>query len=401
MSQKPRIVFVDDEVNILNGIRRSLRGMRANWDMEFFTSGQAALDGLSKAPAEVVVSDMRMPEMDGAQLLSQVKDRWPQTVRFILSGFSNEEAILRTIGPSHQYLAKPCESETLISAIERSINVRKLLGDTALSHIIDKIDAIPVLPEHLLKIIELTNQEKTSIREIGDLIAEDIALSASLLKLTNSAYFGLPTTITDPRKAVSLLGFETVKAVVLLAIVNTQIKTTEHTEHDMHQINVRSLEISQMANRIATAEKLPKDECDEVMCIGILMHVGSLLLLSQFSGMFARVTEYIDMHKSDICTAERAVFKTDHGAVGAYLLGLWGFNDNIVDSVFHHHEPSKSSTSLSILKCVHAAQYLGKRIDTDDPEACEGLLDNEFIERAKLRPKLEEWATLCQSVVKP
>ena len=117
MSQKPRIVFVDDEVNILNGIRRSLRGMRTSWDMEFFTSGQAALDGLSKAPAEVVVSDMRMPEMDGAQLLSQVKDRWPQTVRFILSGFSNEEAILRTICPSHQYRANPCESETLITAI--------------------------------------------------------------------------------------------------------------------------------------------------------------------------------------------------------------------------------------------------------------------------------------------
>jgi len=399
MSNKAKVVFVDDEHNILNGIRRSLRGMREHWDMEFFTSGREALAGLSKAPAHVVVSDMRMPEMDGAEFLSHVKKRWPQTVRIILSGFSSEETVLRTIGNSHRYLAKPCENEVLIDTIKHALGMRKILSDEALTRIINKIDNIPILPKHLIDIIELVNHEHASTREIGALVSQDVALSAQLLKLTNSAYFGLPVTVTDPQKAVAMLGFETVKTVVMLTAANTQLNVPARTEADVHRINVRSLQIAQMASQIASAYEVSKTECEEISCIGALMHVGSLVLVSQFPDDFARVVEIIEQEGCDVSTAERRVFGTDHGAVGAYLLGVWGFNDNIVDPILHHHHPSQSAMSDPVLICTHVAQYLGKRIENNAPEVCEGLLDAEFVAQVGIRSKLDQWASICQSVV--
>jgi len=399
MPTKPRIVFVDDEANILSGMRRSLRGMRERWDMAFFPSGGDALINLSERPADVVVSDMRMPEMDGVQLLSEVKKRWPQTVRFILSGFSSEEAILSTIGPSHQYLAKPCAGETLVDAVERSLNVRKLLGDENLLHVCEKIDNLPMLSNDLITIVNMMNSDRVSTRDIAELVSRDVMLSATLLKLTNSAYFGLPSTITDPQQVVALLGLETVKSVILLAIMNAQITMPERTLIDVHRINDRSIEISQIALKIAKSEGLSKATCDEIACIGILMHIGTLVLVSQFPDQFGHVIKTTEEQKIDISSAERSVFGTDHGAVGAYILGLWGFNDTIVDCVFHHHRPSLSATNKSILVCIHAAQYLGKCIEAEDPETCEDLLDQNFVEQMNLRPKLDEWANLCKSVI--
>ena len=104
---KKRILFVDDETMVLEGLHRMLRPMREEWEMVFVESGAQALDLMSQAPFDVVVSDMRMPRMNGAQLLAEVLKRYPQTVRLILSGHADRDLILKCVGSTHQYLAKP------------------------------------------------------------------------------------------------------------------------------------------------------------------------------------------------------------------------------------------------------------------------------------------------------
>src|SRR5450755_5082220 len=108
-----RIVFVDDELNILQAMRRSFHHMREEWSMEFVSSGAAALESLAKTPADVIVSDMRMPGMDGWQLLAEVKKLYPQMVRLVLSCHADPGSIMRLIGIAHQYISKPGESEIL------------------------------------------------------------------------------------------------------------------------------------------------------------------------------------------------------------------------------------------------------------------------------------------------
>ncbi|MBC8317540.1 MAG: response regulator [Desulfobulbaceae bacterium] len=117
---KKRILFVDDEPNILVGLRRMLRSLRKEIDMEFAESGKEALQVMSKASFDVVVSDMRMPGMDGAELLTEVRRLYPDTIRIILSGYAAAEAIMRTETIVHQFLHKPCEPQNIKDTLLRS-----------------------------------------------------------------------------------------------------------------------------------------------------------------------------------------------------------------------------------------------------------------------------------------
>lgn len=112
-----RILFVDDEQKILEGLRRRLHPMRHEWKMTFVTSGAEALETLMACPFDVVVSDMRMPGMDGAQLLAEVMRSYPKVVRIILSGYSDQEQLLKAEGSAHQFLPKPCETDAIKAAI--------------------------------------------------------------------------------------------------------------------------------------------------------------------------------------------------------------------------------------------------------------------------------------------
>ena len=104
------ILFVDDEQQILDGLKDLLRKQRKQWSMVFALGGQAALDELTQRPFDVVVSDMRMPGIDGATLLTRVKEMYPASARIILSGHADRDSIVRALPVAHQFLNRPCDA---------------------------------------------------------------------------------------------------------------------------------------------------------------------------------------------------------------------------------------------------------------------------------------------------
>jgi CheY-like chemotaxis protein len=141
-----RIVFVDDEVNILEGMRRAFHSMRGEWSMDFLPSGAAALESLAIAPADVIVSDMRMPGMDGWQLLAEVKKLYPHTVRLVLSGQADSTSVMRAVGTAQRYLAKPCASEAVKAAIAQTLTLRQLLSSDRLAQLVGAVGMLPSAP---------------------------------------------------------------------------------------------------------------------------------------------------------------------------------------------------------------------------------------------------------------
>jgi CheY-like chemotaxis protein len=212
---KKRVLFVDDEENLREGLRRMSYLLRGEWEMAFAESGAQALALLSKAPFDVIVSDMRMPGMDGARLLDEVRQRYPQMVRLILSGHSDREMILRAVGPSHQYLAKPCDIETLLATLTRAYALRELLMNEDLRRIITAMQTLPSRPAVYAAVVEAVQSPSVSLEKIGELIQRDIGMTAKILQLVNSAFFGLQRPMSSPVQAVRLLGLETVQALIL------------------------------------------------------------------------------------------------------------------------------------------------------------------------------------------
>lgn len=208
---KSHALFVDDEPLVLSGLRRMLRSLRHDWDMSFANSGQEALELLADGDFNVIVSDMRMPGMDGATLLNEVAKRHPAMARLVLSGHAELDAILRAVRPAHQFLAKPCDPKLLEQALQRIRDVRL---DDHQATICQKLGVHRRLPSPRAKIEELRvalAETPVDLKTVGNIVNTDIAMSVQVLRLVNSAFFGPPTKTCDPHRAVTILGADILK----------------------------------------------------------------------------------------------------------------------------------------------------------------------------------------------
>jgi HD-like signal output (HDOD) protein/CheY-like chemotaxis protein len=359
---KTSILFVDDEEQLLFGLRRMLREKRQDWDMQFVGSGKEALEVMSKKSFDVVVSDMRMPVMNGAELLSIIRERHPSTIRIILSGYVENEALLQSVGPSHQYLAKPCDSKTLKNTIDRALMVRERIGGANLRDLVSALGRMPTPSATYYKLTEELTSPKATIQSVSNIIERDITLAAQTLKLTNSAYFALPNNVNSIEQAVRLLGFKTLRNLVFVAGFYEAFSGDDWQMQTLEKLNRRSFTMARLAKRICQSEGLSESECEIAFSAALLAHVGTLVLVMNRPDDFERVIEEVEKNNRSIMEAEHAAFGASHASIGAYLLGLWGFSDPVVESVAFHHQPEVVDDSkFTASTAVYIAQYISRR----------------------------------------
>jgi|SRR5581483_328360 len=350
-----RILFVDDEPMVLQGLQRSLRSMRSDWEMAFVNGGQQALEAIGREFFDIVVTDMRMPGMSGVELLEEVKKRSPQSLRMVLSGQSDRDSILRCVNPAHQYLSKPCEGEELKSRLLRAFAVRELLQNSELKEVVAKLDKLPSLPTLYLQLTEELRSPEPSLAKIGKLIAADMAMTAKILQVVNSAFFGLRCTVSKASHAVDLLGLDTIRALVLSTHVFTQFRSDLLTDADIEHIWEHSVTASSYAKKIAMYEHCEQRMVDDCVTAALLHDAGKLIMAAALRDQYKKVLT-LAVEGKGLCEAEREVLGCSHAEIGAYLLGLWGLPGSIIEAVAWHHAPGFSvQTKFSAVVAVHVA----------------------------------------------
>jgi putative nucleotidyltransferase with HDIG domain len=355
---KRTILFVDDEPNILMGLKRMLRPMRDKWDMFFAGSGAEALAIMSKQQVDAVVSDMRMPGMDGPELLRRVMREHPDTIRFALSGYSDQELIGQSIAPTHQYLTKPCDEKQLVEALEQAMGARELVPNKALLDKLARIEHLPVLPEVYNRITAELAKGEPSPKEIGDIVARDVGMSANLLKLVNSAYFGLPRHIAAPQQAVIVLGVGVIRSVILSLHIFKSFENRVRQGFSLPMLWGHSMRTAAMARGIATQENLSKPESDHVYIAALLHDVGKLLLDAHCPEESERVYATVRAENRRVAEVEQEQLGLTHAEVGAYLLGLWGLPQQVVTAVASHHDETPAGNGLDAQDIVYFANLL-------------------------------------------
>lgn len=378
-----RVVFVDDEVNVLQAMQRTMHGMRHNWNMEFLPSAAAALDSLAKIPAEVIVSDMRMPGMDGWQLLAEVKKLYPQTVRLVLSGHADPGAIMRSVGIAHQYIAKPCDSATLKSAVLQSQALRNLLSSDVLALLVGDVGMLPSYPKAYQEISSCLQRPNASLTDAAGIIGRDVAMTANMMKLVNSAFFGARQTITSIERAVAYLGLDTLGALVLGHGV-FQSRGSSATDNALEELWRHSLRTASVARAISFHEKLPRARAEEAFLAGMLHDVGKVV--------FATRVDVAPGNPAASSQEMNAQAEAHHAMVGAYLMGLWGFPSQIVEAVAQHDTPSQRSDSgFGVTVLVHVADRLAHRSSTNIAAAKELGVEPGLLEGLGLASHLPHW----------
>jgi len=398
MSAEPkRILFVDDEKLVLDGLKRMLRVLRSEWDMTFVESAEEALRLLdeSRYPFDVLVTDMRMPGMDGAQLLDRVQARHPGVVRLILSGHAELELSMRSATSAHQFLTKPCSSDKIKSVVTRSFELHRRLNSEQLRDVVGKLRTLPTLPSCYSELTRAMADEDVTIQDVADIVARDSAITAKVLQLVSSSFFGIPRTIDSLRDAVGYLGLRNIRALVLqYGIVNEFDPTTAAPGFRIEAHQRHSLEVADLARRMHAGSRTLSEQA---FLAGILHDVGELVLATNMPELFERVQRLQSLGRVPAHELERRAIGVSHADVGAYLLGIWGMPDTIVDGALRHHTPSglPEANDLDVAATVHVADAL---LDEAARPAGRTRLDAELVARLRLEDRLDEWRRLASEI---
>lgn len=363
----PSILFVDDERNILKALRRLF--VDEEWDLLFAESGAEALEILAETPVDIVVSDFRMPEMDGYALLKEVQARYPATIRLFLSGYAEKESLSRSLaeGCAHMVLAKPWDDNELRQVITKSLADGKILkampGD--LQVLFNNIPSIPPMPEICRQVQAcLSDRENVSFEDLGALLETDVGMSASLLRWANSPIFGHMGQVDTVQRAIVVLGLAVIEGLVLSNSLVTSFEPADESRFDLRAYQRHSVAVGILARLLAIRHQ-PEAEpelADRAFTAGLLHDMGKLVEARYFEAELAEAFSLAEQETSLLQEAEKTVLGFSHGDVGSFLVSWWNLPDFIVEAVRWHHTPGDFSELGVIPKAVHVANVLAQKM---------------------------------------
>jgi len=403
---RKRLLFVDDDKMVLAGLRRALHDTSSVWEMTFAPGAQEALEALEQAPFDAVVTDMRMPSMDGAELLERVRDHYPEVIRIILSGQSEKEAMLRSIAPAHQYLAKPCDVRELKLRLSQAFASRDLVSNPAIAAAISRLRSLPSLPAIYSELTSALRSEHTSLAQIEEIIAKDVGMATRILQLANSAFIGVHGRVSRLREAVSLIGIETVRTLTLSIHVFSQFDRNSALAAPLAVLWEHSIRVAALAQRIAALETGNKSVAEECFAAGLLHDVGKIILLSERPKEYTELLKRLAVEPGPVEALEIEMLGCSHPQLGAYLVSMWGLPTSLAHAVAFHHRPSEAIESgfsaLTAVHCANAFVFAGDNSESPGsalPAESSGLpLDRAYLDSLGLSGRESAWRDLLPSV---
>jgi HD-like signal output (HDOD) protein/ActR/RegA family two-component response regulator len=333
-----RVLFVDDEPAILSGLGRMLRPLAAEIQSEFVSSGAEALARLAEAPFDVVVADIRMPAMDGASMLAEVRAAYPDMIRVVLSGHADVCRALCEVPVAHQFIAKPCDAATLRRVIGRSAALHALLRDRALQARIAKLGELPARPKLDSALAERRADPSATSGDLAQLFGQDARLTANLLGSVNTAFFALPRRVASIAAALGYLSTNLLRFLMLAASAKSALgPRAKLAGYDLDANQTHAL----LSANLAMQFFADKHARESAFAAGLLQNLGELLLAA--AGQ----------------TAPAADSETAHAHVGAHLLAEWSLPYGVVEAVAHHHHPERvAHDAFELVDAVYVATLI-------------------------------------------
>lgn len=396
-----RILFVDDEMKVLEELQRVLQSQRSEWEMAFAPGAMAALTLLEAAPFDVIVSDMRMPGMDGAALLEIVRRNYPSVLRVVVSDSAQLDASLRAVPVAHQFLMKPCQAATLRAAIDRATSLIEVLNSKLLASLVGSMQELPSLPRTYAELRHALSDPDSSMNHVVAIVERDVAISAKILQLVNSAFFGLTRDISDIKMAVNYLGMDILQNLVLSVEAFRTFKPKKALPgFSLEQFHLHAQLTAKIAARIPGQAGLPS----AVVVAAMLHDVGKLVLAERIPDHFARALSGSAQEKRPLYLVEEELIGVSHAEVGAYLLSLWGLPYPVVEAVAHHHHPDRiPQAKLDLTSVVYLSNLLAHEHSGQHKENASSIhveIDPKILESTGAAEHLPAWQKMAEEVAR-
>ena len=348
-----RILIVDDEVQIIKSLSRAF--FDTDYDILTAQSGEEALNILEDNEVNLVISDMRMPAMGGYELLSQIKVIYPKIIRVILSGYSEEQFIIKALikNIAKVYIFKPWNNEELLQCIKQLFLTEDLLTSNDLLLLINNLDELPTIKASQHRLLSMIEEDE-NIKNIAEEIEKDFAVSTKLLQVVNSAYYGVKT--GSILQASLYLGIQNIRSVILSISIINAIKAPGFEQCYFDTLWNHAL----LTNRLVSflyERFLNKKMPETAMSAGLLHNVGVLIMKNQLFNQYVQFKQKNENEQLSILDMELSAFKVTHQEVGGYLLSWWELPFPIVEAALFHHRPTDPNIiNTELVSCVHIAQ---------------------------------------------
>lgn len=377
-----RLVVVDDEQMVLDAIRRQFYSRRRDWESHYFLTGADALAFMEQHPTDVVMTDLNMAPMDGAELLRAVQERFPGTIRLLLTGAAGVKSTLPAALLAHQSFSKPCDPLDLRKAIERAFRTRLSSKTDRMRDLVGSMGALPSVPEVYSSLTRVMNDPDAGLKEVAAIIERDAAISMKLIQLANSSMFAVAQRVESVRDATSFLGMNLVRMLVLSAEVHQRFSAA--AAQPGFSLQREQAHGSLVAN-IARGMSDEREVADRYFLAGLLHDVGRIVLAAAGE-------------QEEEVSGSEVPF---HASVGAYLLTLWGIPLPVVEAVGRHHDPAEAEPAeFGIVTAVHVADALAHEVNLNQ-DAPMRPMDEEHLRRLGVLGRLPEWRALAEQLGRP
>jgi len=391
-----KLLLVDADPKLSVGLAQLFAGSPESFELRRAGSAREALDSLASAPCDIIVAELGLQGTNGGELLHQMRQQHPRSVRLLLAEPRQKELAARYAGAAHQTLPRGVSSNALHNALLRAGALHEVLNSERLMTLVGNLESLPSMPALYLSLIEAMRDPSSTVESLGQIIARDIGMTARVLQIVNSAVFGLREKISSPGQAATFLGLDTLRSLVLSVGVFSQFEPSEIEEFSVEQIWQHSLEVASFSRAILVSERCDRKLLEEGALAGMMHDCGKLVLASNRAKRLQAAFVLSERDGLDRAETERRLFGASHAGLGAYLLCEWGMPSAVVEAVCFHHSPGQCrEADFSLLTAVHVANCLS-HADLDAAEGEIPGLDWDYLERLGLARRVPHWLEACR-----
>ena len=364
------------------------------WEAYLADSGLDALDYLAEFECHAVVTDLRLEDMTGVQVLNQVARQHVRAQRILLADPGDLQSLLRCVGGVHQFLTKPCVARRVELVLERMQKLDGWLPSLNVQEIAGKLPRMPSPSSSYNELAAELELPAPRREVVADLLAHDPAMTAKLLQLVNSAAYGDPVDQSDPMAAFASQGLDTIKGLLRLAHQYSHFSAVQNSGFSPIKLWAHSRRVSRLAGWIAAEEQTDPALIQPAITAGLLHDIGKVAIAANLPRKFNEAQFHARASKVSIWVAEQQQFGATHSEVGGWLMCVWGLPLPVVEAVMLHHHPARqNSKRFTPLTAVHAANAIAKA--TSLSQAAE-LVDMGYLDSVKLRHRLAHWWDICR-----
>ncbi len=365
-----RVLFVDDEPLVLSGIENALLFADHEWETCFANSGEEAIAYLADAPFDVLVTDMKMPGISGADVLTHARRHRPAMVRIVLSGECDPDLAQRAMPLTHEFVSKPCDPDDLFEIIDRVSTASHSLDSPRIAELVGSLDTLPIQPRVFSEIQGCIERDE-GLRSIAQVVESDVAVATSVIRMANSAFYGFRNQATTVQEAVSRLGSDAVSGIAMNAELAS--RASPDLLQDLENLNNLSANVARIVRKMIGAE-VPM-----ASLAALMRSIGVVVFITCLGDEYQPIQEHFRATGLPDDEGELRLFGANHCEVGAYVLRMWKVDPIVVESVLHHRTLTPASPEAQ--RIIHAMAAADAALSPDRPTP--SWLDDTLVDHAR------------------